>query len=158
TLWEAAWSQALAGHHGGVASPTSAFGGVLQSEQAFLTRMEEGLGSEFLLVHEIIRQHRGRFIAIREGRAVTLGLELPELSSETALQSVLSSRAYDASNELRSVTLILVGTSAGTEASHLAKLIKPCLFRASDAVYALPDLKRVALVLDDCRPEYVAPL
>jgi hypothetical protein len=25
-------------------------------------------------------------------------------------------------------------------------------------VYALPDIGKVALVLDDCRPEYVAPL
>jgi hypothetical protein len=158
TLWDTAWTQALAGHHGGVTSPTSAFAGVLQSEQAFLTRMEEGLGSEFLLIHEIIRQHKGRFAATREGRAVTLAIELPQLTSEVALQSVLSSRAYDASNELRSVTLILLGTQAATPADHLAKLIKPCLFRASDAVYALPELKRVALVLDDCRPEYVAPL
>ncbi|HUP57682.1 MAG TPA: hypothetical protein VM598_09540, partial [Bdellovibrionota bacterium] len=164
--WEKAWTQALAGHQGGVTSPTSAFSGVLQSEQAFLTRTEEGLGSEFLLIHEIIRQHKGKFFAIREGRAVTLTFELPELTSEGALQSVLSSRAYDASNELRSVTLILVGTPAGAEnlakrvmdAHHLAKLIKPCLFRASDAVYALPDLGKVALVLDDCKPEYVSPL
>ena len=107
-LWETAWSQALTGSQSGIASPSSAFAGVLQSEQAFLSRLEEGLGSEFLIVHEIMRQHRGHFVGERKKHVVTLGLEFPELSSEDALRAVLSSRAYEASSELRSVTLALL--------------------------------------------------
>ena len=160
--WTAAWSQAEAGFQGGVASPASAFAGVLQSEQAFLSRMEEGLGSEFLLIHEILRQHRGRFSAVRQGRTVSLLLELPILSSEEGLSAVLSSRAYEASSELRSVTLVLIQVPddlrSGVEMDAYAKQVKACFFRASDAVYLLPEVRKLSLVLDDCRPEYVPVL
>jgi hypothetical protein len=160
--WKAAWSQAEAGFQGGVASPTSAFSGVLQSEQAFLSRVEEGLGSEFLLIHEILRQHQGRFKALQKGSVATLTLELPSLSSEGSLRAVLSSRAYDASTELRSVTLGLLeipqSLRSKAELEAFARQVKSCLFRASDAVYPLPELRLVALVLDDCRPGYVPVL
>jgi cytochrome c oxidase cbb3-type subunit I/II len=80
-----------------VGSPTSAFSGVLQSEQAFLSRAEEGLGSEYLLIHEIMRLHQGRFLAQRQGNQVGLVLELSAPDSEEMLRSVLLSRAYEVS-------------------------------------------------------------
>lgn len=58
--WDESWMQGLAGFQGGVGSPSSVFSGVLQSEQAFLSRTEEGLGSELLLIHEILKQHQGK--------------------------------------------------------------------------------------------------
>jgi hypothetical protein len=153
SLWDAAWSQALAGYQGGVASPSSAFGGVMQSEQAFLTRMEEGLGSEFLLIHEILRIHFGQFEASREGLKVTLEAALPELSSEEGLMAVLASRAYEISTELGTVALVLLQVPHGTPSEAFAAEIKKSLFRASDAVYSIPKRQLVALVLDDCKPE-----
>lgn len=153
-LWDAAWTQALAGFQGGVASPSSAFAGVMQSEQAFLTRMEEGLGSEFLLVHEILRLHRGRFQAQRDGRQASLRLELPELSSEEGLRSVLASRAYEVSTELASVALVLLAIPSDVKNPEgFTEEVRKNLFRASDAVYLLKDRCQVALVLDDCKSE-----
>jgi hypothetical protein len=155
--WDAAWSQALAGYHGGVASPSSGFSsgfsGVMQHENAFLTRVEEGLGSELLLVHEIMRVHSGKFTARKHGRELTLSLQLPELSSEEGLRAVLNSRAYEVSSELGSVAIVLVRVPSGEEPAAFARRIKQNLFRSKDAVYALPARMQVAWVLDDCKPQ-----
>lgn len=153
TAWEQAWSHAMTGFQGGIALPASTFAGVMQSEQAFLTRMEEGLGSEFLLIHEVMRLHGGTFSQKLEGGLVTLVLDLPELKSEEGLRAVLSSRAYQVSTELRSVALSLVRVPKNTDVKTYCAKIKENLFRASDAVYPLPDRMQVALVLDDCKPE-----
>lgn len=154
-LWDAMWTQASAGFQGGVTSPLSAFAGVMQSEQAFLTRMEEGLGSEFLLVHEILKIHQGRLSAQREGNQAILKLELPELSSEAGLASVLASRAYEVSTELASVALVLVRLPEGARKApeSFTEQVKKSLFRNSDAVYLLRERGELALVLDDCKPE-----
>lgn len=159
--WDEAWSQAEVGYQGGVASPSSAFaasfGGVLQSEQAFLSRSEEGLGSEFPLVHEIIRIHRGKFLCERKTNGVSsfakLILELPKLASESGLRAVLESRAYEIASELRSVALVLVQVPSSVKSESLAQEIKLGLFRTSDAVYLLPERQQIALVLDDCKAD-----
>ena len=151
--WESAWSEALAGYQGGVTSPSSAFAGVLQSEQAFLTRMEEGLGSELLLIHEIMRLHGGKCIAKQSGRNVKLTIELSSLSPEDAVRAVLTSRAYDVSTELKSVALILLRIPKGADASAFSEEIRKSLFRNSDAIYNLPRRGEVAVVLDDCKVE-----
>ena len=149
--WVAAWSQALAGFEGGVMAPGSAFAGVLQSETGFLTRSEEGLGSELQLIHQIMRLHRGKLLQTRNRNRITLTLEFPELSSEEALRAVLSSRAYEVTNELGSVALALVNVPDGLVAVEFCDAIKRNLFRATDAVYPVPQRRQVALVLDDCK-------
>jgi hypothetical protein len=126
---------------------------VLQSEEAFLTRREEGLGSEFMLVHQIMKLHAGRFEMKQEGRDVTMRLKFTELSSGEGLQAVLASRAYSVSHELGSVALVLVQVASDQDPLELCRQIKLNLFRASDAVYALPERHQVALVLDDCKAE-----
>jgi len=160
--WKTSWLQAQAGHEGGVAAPGSAFAGTLQSEQAFLSRMEEGLGSEFLLVHEILRRHRGKFTGEFDlsgaARNVTLKIELPELSSEEGLCAVLASRTGGATSELGGSTLAIVQVPGNGPINRglvdeFRGKIKRTLFRASDAVYSLPRTGEVALVMDDCRPE-----
>jgi hypothetical protein len=151
--WDNAWTQSVAGFQGGVSSPTSLFANVLQSEQAFLTRMEEGLGSELILVHEIMRLHQGEFHASRKGQKLALELRFPHLSSEDGLRAVLVSRAYQVSTELGSVALVLVNVPEGVAPAALLAQIKKTLFRASDAVYSLPERGQIALVLDDCKPE-----
>jgi hypothetical protein len=151
--WDSAWSQSIVGFHGGVASPISLFAGVLQSEQAFLTRMEEGLGSELILIHEIMRIHQGRADAERSGSSARLKLEFPTLSSEDGLRAVLTSRAYEVSTELSSVALALVKVPQGAKPEEFSARIRKSLFRTSDAVYALADRGEIALVLDDCHPE-----
>lgn len=151
--WQQAWMQGLAGFEGGVNSPTSAFAGVLQSERGFLTRSEEGLGSELLLVHQILRLHSGMFTARLDGAQVTLKLELPELSGEPGLQAVLTSRAYEVSHELGSVALVVVTVPPGMKTEEFSSRVKRNLFRSSDAAYLLPRSQEVALVLDDCKAE-----
>lgn len=152
-VWETAWEQASVGNQGGVASPTSAFAGVLQSEQGFLSRMEEGLGNEFLLVHNIMRLHRGRFSHLRQERKVTIALELPELSDQDGIRAVLASRTYQASHELGTVALALVKVPEGSDVGEFRAQVKRSLFRATDAVYSLASRGQVALVMDDCKPE-----
>jgi len=163
--WDKASHEALAGYEGGVASPTSAFAGVLQTEQAFLTRQEEGLGSEFLLIYEIMRLHQGEFIQKHEasrnaaiGEKFALGLKFPEVTSEAGLRAVLTSRAYDVSTELKSVALVLIAVPEKMETSAFSNQLKSHLFRTSDAVYPLPEKRQAGLVLDDCRVEDVPHL
>jgi hypothetical protein len=156
--WESLWKQSVIGFQGGVVSPYSAFGGVLQSEQAFLSRSEEGLGSELLLIHEILRLHRGKLEAEIQDHQVILNFQLPELSTEESLHAVLSSRAYLMSTELGSTALVLIRTPEHISLEDFQKEVKKTLFRSSDAVYSLPLWNRVALVLDDCKPEDVPRL
>jgi His Kinase A (phospho-acceptor) domain len=161
--WEKAGQESLAGYEGGVASPTSAFAGVLQSEQAFLTRQEEGLGSEFLLIYEIMRLHQGEFVqqryeASRGVEKFALVLKFPEVTSEAGLRAVLTSRAYDVSTELKSVALVLIAVPEKMETSAFSNQLKSHLFRTSDAVYPLPEKRQAGLVLDDCRAEDVPHL
>ncbi|MBI2712362.1 MAG: hypothetical protein HYX41_05830, partial [Bdellovibrio sp.] len=150
-LWETSWSQSLAGFQAGVASPHSAFGGVMQSEQAFLSRVEDGFGSEFLLIHEIMKLHGGKFSAVLNDQIAELTIEIPELESEQALRAVLKSRAYQASHELGAVTLILVEVPQKMELKSLKERILQNLFRTTDTVYLLPEKHLICLVLDDCK-------
>jgi len=145
--WDQAWTEAES------ASGQSAFAGVLRSEQEFLTRVEEGLGSELVLIHQILRRHDGAFSCARpQADHVKLTLTWPELSSEDALRAVLTSRAYEISTELASVALALIWVPSGRKAEAFCREVKAHLFRSSDAAYALPERGEVALVLDDCRP------
>ncbi len=149
--WEAAWTHGLVGLEGGVRSPASAFAGVMQTEQAFLTRTEEGLGSEFLLIHEIMRLHRGTFAQESKEAQVSLELRLPDLSSEEALRAVLTSRAYVLSNQTSSVALVLMKVPAGWEFDRFRMEIKRLLYRTTDGAYSLPQRGEVAIVMDDYR-------
>ncbi len=145
--WDQAWAEAVG------ASGESAFAGVHRSEQEFLTRVEEGLGSELVLVHQIQRRHDGSFGCSRpQPEHVILNLTWPEMSSEDALRAVLTSRAYEVSTELASVALALIRVPSGRKAEAFCRELKVHLFRSSDAAYALPERGEVALVLDDCRP------
>ncbi len=154
--WDGSWSEALVSRYSGVSSSISAFGsafgGVLRSEQDFLTRMEEGLGSELLLIHEIARLHQGRFEQKRAGDRLMLSLNLPQLNSEQAVHAVLASRAYEVSTELGSVALVLFKIPSVESMDRVSMQMKQALFRSSDAVYPLPERKLVALILDDCKP------
>ncbi len=151
-LWEQAWSEAQAGIQAGVRSPGSAFRGTLASEQEFLTREEEGLGSEFLLAHEIIRLHRGEFRVFQDTHT-HLCIELPALEDEEGLRAVLASRAHAASHELSSVALGLIWIPTGEDVATFRRRVQKSLFRSTDAVYPLAEHGAVALVLDDCKPE-----
>jgi hypothetical protein len=134
----------------------------MQSEQAFLTRTEEGLGSEFLLIHEIMRLHGGtfhcQFDQFDKTHRVEIRIDLPSLSSEAALRAVLTSRAYQVSHELGSVALVLIQVPEAMGVSPFREEIRKNLFRTTDAVYPLPDSVQLAMVLDDCKPEDVEPL
>jgi hypothetical protein len=150
--FEEAWKQSLRNFDQGIQRAGGAFAGTLGDEREFLTREEEGLGSEFLLIHEILRMHEGAF-RYQAGKPEQLRLEVPEMSSEQGLMTVLSSRAYEASHELSAVALGLMNVPHGQDAESFCAQVQRELFRASDAVYALPSRGQVAIVLDDCKPE-----
>lgn len=147
--WDEAWAQAMAGFAGGVASPGSAFAGVMQSEQAFLTRMEEGLGSELLLVHEIMRLHNGEFQQKRTADQVTLELRLPLPNSTENLKRVLASRAADASDGVFSVALILLKVPKGVAIEKFRGDVKKLLYRGTDGVYPVDERGEVGIVMED---------
>lgn len=151
SAWDEAWLRALAGFQGGAFSPTSAFAGVVQSEEAFLSRTEEGLGSELILVHEMIRLHGAK---LTFQNSVELKFEFPKLSTQEALQTVLTSRAYAISSELASVAFVLIDVTDSFDETF--QTIKKSLFRTTDAAYPLPSTSQVALVLDDCKSEDVS--
>jgi hypothetical protein len=155
TTWDSIWSQALAGFEGGVASPGSAFAGVLQTEQAFLSRMEEGLGSEWILIHEILKLHDSQIAGIRKGREVTLQFRFKPLSNEEAVLSVLQARAYEVTTAVGSLGFVLIQGQPGMKLESFRDQIKACLYRTSDAVYLLPNTNQLAMVLDDCKQESI---
>ncbi len=160
--WETAWTQAMAAHHSGIVSSASAFGGAVQTEEAFLTRNEEGLGNEFILLHQIMKLHNGRFEAEKLGPArIRMSLILPELSSEEGLLSVLVSRLHEHAPEsgaLGSVALALVSVPEKQSVEEFRTRVKQALFRASDAVYPLHSRRQVALVMNDIRAVDGPPL
>ncbi|MBY0471471.1 hypothetical protein K2X30_09915 [bacterium] len=159
--WEQSWSQSLAGFQGGVSSPSSAFAGTIQSEQAFLTRTEEGLGSEFLLIHEFMKLHQGGFKCKTLGRDVTLSLILPKFTNYEALKAVILARSSQMAPEnggLGSIAVGLLKVPDSSTAEVFRSEIRKFLFRSSDAVYALPEQGQVAVVLDDCKPQDVPEL
>jgi hypothetical protein len=149
--WKQAWLHGQVGFEGGVSSPAPAFAGVMQTEKDFLTRTEEGLGSEFLLIHEIMRLHRGSFAQKLVGTKVTLELQFPPLSSEEMLSAVLTSRAYALTNQTASVALILIQVPKGREIEAFRAEVRKLLYRTTDGAYSLPKRGEIAVVMDDYR-------
>lgn len=143
--WKRSWEVA--------ASPNalSVFAGVMQEEHGFLSRGSEGLGHELALAREILRVHGGRLDCEQKKDRIRLSLELPKLSSMTGLSAVIGSRAYEASTGLGSVALALVRVPPKKSTEEFRAQVRECLFRSSDAVYALPELKQLAIVLNDCK-------
>lgn len=158
-VWQSSWSQSLVGVEGGVSSPYSAFSGVLQSEEAFLSRVEEGLGSEFLLIHEVLRLHRGQFTTTLKENTAQMRIELPQLSSEEAIKLALASRVYPLATELGSVSLVLMQLPKNShDMSSLQKMVSDCMFLSTDAVYPVLGRNQLALVLNDCKNKGVSVL
>lgn len=153
SLWDEAWTQAEIAKESRMVSSVSMFAGTLQSEQGFLSRAEEGLGSELLLIHEILRLHHGQFKKQEKGLEIDLRLELPELDPEEKLALVLQSRISELSVSIQMVLLCLIAAPEGAAVDLFTQKVQAGLFRSSDAAYALPGRGVVALLLDDCRPE-----
>lgn len=151
--WDLAWSHGLAGFESGVGSPSSPFAGVLQSEQAFLARTEDGLGGELLLIHEIMSRHEGKFLQERRDLRVELKLAFPDFTSESAIKAVLASRAYHVTTEPGAVALLLLRVPEGWKLDELTVRVRRLLYRTSDGAYPLPGLGALAVVLDDYRKE-----
>lgn len=121
-------------------------------EEMFLSRKEEGLGSELLLVHEILRMHQGRLLQRIEGERVFLELQLADLNSLESLRAVLSARSEQIATGIGSVALALLKTPSGLTVEKFRNEVKSKLFRTTDAVYPLPSEDQIALVMDDCSP------
>lgn len=144
------WTRAEVGFRAGVASPSSAFSGTVRSESEFLSRSREGLGSELMLTHEVMRLHGGDFQFQREGSQVRYLMSFPEISSSESLKQILSSRIYATTAGLGNVALVLVKAEPGESLDTLRSQLKKTLFRASDAVYDYDNQGVLALLMDDC--------
>ena len=155
SVWTSNWSASLVGLHSGLLSPHSAFAGVLQSEEAFLTRSEEGLGGELLLVHEIMKVHRGQFSCHQEGNSVQLALQFSELPALDLLHVVLSTRVEHLESELGSVALILWQVDSAHSLVEWMERVQRSLYRTTDAVYPLPERHQLAIVVNHCKTEYL---
>ena len=153
--WNEIGSQGLLGIDG--EAPFSAFGGLMQREQAFLARTEEGLGSELLLIHEILRCHGGKFLATAKKKSVELHLELPEFTSEARLHAVLASRVHQSSLGIDSVTVILISIPDLREPEAFIGEVKENLFRTTDIVYGVSP-RKIAILLDSCKISGVVAL
>lgn len=147
--WDDAWDQAQIAQSGALAG--SSFSGVMKEAGEFLTRSEEGLGSEMLLLHEILRLHQGQLKGTRKGLKVELRLVLPELRSREGLRAVLASRVWSSSTGLGSVAVALVEVPGKASVEAFRAQVRSYLFRTTDAVYTLPDENRIAVVMDDCK-------
>ncbi len=157
----AAWAEALAeaeaaARQGRLSAGRAgaAFRGTRQTEREFLTRDEEGLGSGWVLLLDWMKLHEGTVtLDLSAPDSAKLRLEFPEVTSEKALASVLSSRAYRSTHDLSAVALGLIEVPQGSSVPEFQARVQSHLFRASDSVYALPREGQVAVVLDDCKPE-----
>lgn len=134
----------------------SAFIGTVRSERDFLTRTKEGLGSELVLIDEIMRAHSGKFSYQLSQSSLLLRLELPELSHREALKSVIVSRAYEASTGLGSVAIAVIAVpqkalKKDPSTEQFRNQIRECLFRSTDAVYSLPGDQQVVIIMNDCK-------
>lgn len=150
--WTRIWGEAQVGFQSRLAAPGSVFSRVVQSEQQFLARDREGLGSELWLIHELMRVHQGHMVERNERtgdrRQVRLALEFPRSSPETALSQVLASRMDGVVQDLGFFSLILVRVPKGRRPAEWAAALQSGLFRASDSVYSLKN--HIALILDRC--------
>jgi hypothetical protein len=132
----------------------AAFRGTRQTEREFLTRDEEGLGSGWVLLLDWMKLHEGTVsLDLTSPHRARLRFEFPEVTSEKALTSILASRAYRSTHDLSAVALGLIEVPKGLSVPEFQARVQSQLFRASDSVYALPKTHRVAVVLDDCKPE-----
>lgn len=151
--WAEHWDQAQSGFDSDQISPGSSFTGVLQSEREFLTRTEEGLGSELMLIYQIIHAHKGELRQSIQDRQVAAEFEIPELSSLESVREVILSRIYESSTVVNSVAFGLLKVPAGIKTGQFRNIVHSCLFRSSDSVYSLPEQQCLAIVLDDCKSE-----
>lgn len=153
--WDLIWTEAAVGFQSGVASPTSAFAGTLQSEHEFMIRSNEGLGSELLIVHQIAKLHEGTFECKGEAEQLQLRLKFPEIETESSLQKIISNRIYENSTDIGSVTLVVFEPPHEGTLAEVRKKVAENLYRSRDAVYPLQKQGVLGLVLDDLRPEHV---
>jgi hypothetical protein len=93
-LWDQLWHEAQVARAANASLPLHVFAGVLQSEQAFLSRTREGLGAELHLVAQILAQHEALFEARREGLALSVRMELPPIEGRARVLAVLRSRIW----------------------------------------------------------------
>jgi hypothetical protein len=151
-LWQTTWSGAGIGLNTETKTPYSAFAGVLQSEQAFLSRVEDGFGSEFLLIHEIMQQHHGTFSAQLHSGGAQPAPEnfVPEPVSEGDLSLTFETGSFGFENRPSWVELVIELPELKSEEA-LQKAL------ASRAFQISTELSSVCLVLvnvpKDIKPE-----
>lgn len=145
--WARVWSEAQVAAQSRLSAPGSPFAAAVQSEQAFLSRAGEGLGSELWLVHELLRLHQGRIVERTEGARRTLTLEIPSVRSEDGFQQVLASRLDEVVRELSRFALVRIRPPRGDLEETCAR-VQATLSRRGDSAY--PYKGEIALLLDEC--------
>jgi hypothetical protein len=123
------------------------------------TRTREGLGVELALAREIMLAHSG-FIWAADPAAIGEGwvfrFALPVLSREQELDLIINNRLYSGMGGAAKVSLLLIQpmpiaaetTNHGTK--DLAAEVRSLLFRASDALFWIPETGELTILMDDC--------
>ena len=93
-LWDQLWHEAQVARAANASLPLHVFAGVLQSEQAFLSRTREGLGAELHLAAQVLAQHEARLQAVRRGRVLELELEFPEIAGRARIIQAVRGRIW----------------------------------------------------------------
>lgn len=148
--WDRVWKESWLQSQSGLGSSITVFSGVLRSEQAFLSRTEEGLGAELHLVHEITKRHMAHFAYSLENERLALEIELPKLTSFDRVRLGLQAR-IDASQEGKSVGVILLAMGDEKNAESIRQKAESRLARPSDTIYFWPEKKWLCVLFGDWR-------
>lgn len=156
--WSERWLEAQVGLQSRVASPGSAFRGVVMSESQFLSRTEEGLGAELWLIHEWVRLHQGQVIerSPRAGRGLAgLVVQLPTPTGMARLKQILAFQVERVIRDLSDFSLVLlrIPESAPQNGLELGAWVRELRSKAlgrADLAVAVPS--GVALILESCAP------
>jgi len=130
-----------------------AFSATLQTQEGFLSRSREGLGSELMLIQYIMKLHKGSFHYEFLGSKLKLQLVFPQMTSLAAVREVVSSRVYDSTHGLKSLALAMIQAPLESDLEEFQKKVQKALFRSADAAYRITENHTIALVLDDCKKE-----
>ena len=105
------------------------------------------------MIQQILNGHKGALEQSHDDKRADIRFKLPELGSVEGLREVIASRALHDASSLGTVALAMITVPPDDQVKTFAQKVRSHLFRATDAVYSLPEENCVALVMDDCKAE-----
>jgi hypothetical protein len=162
--WNECWNEIAqttsAGSRAKGARLKNSFFSIERDENDFLTRDQEGLGSEVFLVSLIAQLHAGKFSQSRhqETDVIQLEFSVPWIDNRSAVIEVLKSRVFSATHELGVTAVGILRPNEGGSLNEFFGSLESALFRATDSVYLLEAEQVCVVLLEDCKPKDAAGL